>query len=82
MKKSLLLFALALSLAFGLHARAQDDEPDGKFPPPIGSPPPGGPGGCDGSPENPTLILAGLAGGVYAVSSMRTRLSARHADKK
>ena len=33
--------------------------------------------GCDDSPENPTLILAGLAGGAYAVSALRTRLSAR-----
>ena len=29
-------------------------------------------GGCDDSPENPTLILAGLAGGAYAISSVRT----------
>lgn len=34
-------------------------------------------GGCDDSPENPTLILAGLAGGAYAISTLRTRLSAR-----
>lgn len=33
--------------------------------------------GCDDSPENPTLILAGLAGGAYAVSTLRTRLAAR-----
>jgi hypothetical protein len=81
MKKTLLLVALASALAFGLHARAQeDDQPDGKFPPscPGGCPPPG----CETSPENPTLILAGLAGGVFAVSSMRTRLSARRANKK
>lgn len=38
--------------------------------------------GCDDSPENPTLILAGLAGGAFAVSSMRTRLRARRANKK
>ncbi len=38
--------------------------------------------GCDDSPENPTLILAGLAGGAYAVSTLRTRLSARRAAKK
>ena len=37
--------------------------------------------GCDDSPENPTLILAGLARGAYAVSSMRTRLRARRASK-
>lgn len=39
-------------------------------------------GGCDDSPENPTLILAGLAGGVFAVSSLRTRLRARRAPKQ
>src|SRR4051794_34573030 len=33
-------------------------------------------GGCDDSPENPTLILAGLAGGAFAVSSVRTRIRA------
>ena len=41
-------------------------------------------GGCvdSNSPENPTLILAGLAGGVFAVSSLRTRIRARRAPKK
>jgi len=39
-------------------------------------------GGCDDSPENPTLILAGLAGGVFAVSSLRTRLRARRTPKQ
>ncbi len=39
-------------------------------------------GGCDDSPENPTLVLAGLAGGVYAVSQVRTRIRARRATKK
>ncbi len=34
-------------------------------------------GGCGDSPENPTLILAGLAGGVFGLRSLRTRLSAR-----
>lgn len=34
-------------------------------------------GGCTNSPENPTLVLAGLAGGVYGVRSLRTYLSAR-----
>jgi XrtJ-associated TM-motif-TM protein len=34
-------------------------------------------GGCDDSPENPTLILAGLASGAYAVSAIRTRIRAR-----
>ena len=38
-------------------------------------------GGCDDSPENPTLILAGLAGGVYAANTMRTRFRARRADR-
>ena len=39
-------------------------------------------GGCDDTPENPTVILAGLASGVFAVSSMRTRIRARRAIKK
>lgn len=34
-------------------------------------------GGCVDSPENPTLILAGLAGGAYAFSALRTRVRAR-----
>jgi XrtJ-associated TM-motif-TM protein len=38
-------------------------------------------GGCDDSPENPTLILAGLAGGAYALSSLRTRVRASRASK-
>lgn len=38
-------------------------------------------GGCDDSPENPTLILASLAGGAYAVSALRTRMRARRIDK-
>ena len=33
--------------------------------------------GCVNSPENPTLVLAGLAGGVYGLRSLRTYLSAR-----
>jgi XrtJ-associated TM-motif-TM protein len=33
--------------------------------------------GCTDTPENPTLILAGLSGGAYAVSALRTRLRAR-----
>jgi XrtJ-associated TM-motif-TM protein len=37
----------------------------------------GGVGGCTDTPENPTLILAGLSGGAYAVSALRTRLRAR-----
>lgn len=34
-------------------------------------------GGCTNSPENPTLVLAGLAGGVYGVRSLRTYYRAR-----
>ena len=34
-------------------------------------------GGCEDSPENPTLILAGLAGGAYAVSAVRMRIRAK-----
>lgn len=34
-------------------------------------------GGCSLSPENPTLVLAGLAGGVYGFRSLRSYLSAR-----
>jgi XrtJ-associated TM-motif-TM protein len=37
--------------------------------------------GCDDTPENPTLILAGLASGVFAVSSVRTRIRARRVTK-
>jgi XrtJ-associated TM-motif-TM protein len=39
-------------------------------------------GGCDDTPENPTLILAGLASGVFAASTLRTRFRARRAVKK
>jgi len=39
-------------------------------------------GGCDDTPENPTLILAGLASGAFAVSSLRTRIRARRAPKQ
>jgi XrtJ-associated TM-motif-TM protein len=38
--------------------------------------------GCDDTPENPTLILAGLASGVYGASQLRTRIQARRASKK
>ena len=38
-------------------------------------------GGCVDSPENPTLILAGLAAGGFAVSSLRNRLRARRGSK-
>jgi XrtJ-associated TM-motif-TM protein len=39
-------------------------------------------GVCDDSPENPTIILAGLAGGAYAVSSLRNRMRIRAATRK
>ena len=38
--------------------------------------------GCEDSPENPTLVLAGLAGGVFAISSLRSRLRARRAPRQ
>ncbi len=38
-------------------------------------------GACDDSPENPTLILAGLAGGAYALSQVRTRIRARRSSR-
>jgi XrtJ-associated TM-motif-TM protein len=38
--------------------------------------------GCNESPENPTLILAGLAGGAYTVSQLRMRIRARRTEKK
>jgi XrtJ-associated TM-motif-TM protein len=38
-------------------------------------------GGCDDTPENPTLILAGLASGAFAVSNIRTRIRARRVNK-
>ena len=34
-------------------------------------------GGCHDSPENPTLLLAGLAGGVYGFRSLRIYMRAR-----
>ena len=37
--------------------------------------------GCFDSPEDPTLVLAGLAGGAYAFSAVRTRMRARRARK-
>jgi XrtJ-associated TM-motif-TM protein len=40
-------------------------------------------GGCDDTPENPTLVLAGLSSGVFAISSLRNHLRARRkSDKK
>jgi XrtJ-associated TM-motif-TM protein len=39
-------------------------------------------GGCDDSPENPTLILAGLAGGAYTISQLRTRYRTQRELKK
>jgi len=58
---------LALALIVALPARAQSGN---------------GFGGCDDSPENPTLILAGLAGGAFAINSLRLRLRARRASQK
>jgi XrtJ-associated TM-motif-TM protein len=37
--------------------------------------------GCEDTPENPTLILAGLASGVYGASQLRMRIRARRAPK-
>jgi XrtJ-associated TM-motif-TM protein len=37
-------------------------------------------GGCDDSPENPTLLLAGLAGGAFTISQIRQRVRARRAS--
>jgi len=37
--------------------------------------------GCEDTPENPTLILAGLASGVYGATQLRTRMRARRASK-
>ena len=38
-------------------------------------------GGCDDSPENPTLIIAGLASGAFAISQVRTRMRANRKSK-
>ena len=38
--------------------------------------------GCDDSPENPTLILAMLAGGVYGANSLRDRLRLRRPPRE
>jgi len=56
---------LALAFMIALPARAQT--PDGF-------------GGCDDSPENPTLILAGLAGGAFAINSLRLRMRDRRSS--
>jgi len=39
-------------------------------------------GGCADSPENPTLVLAGLASGAFAVTTVRNRIRARRFNKK
>ncbi len=39
-------------------------------------------GGCDDSPENPTLVLAGLASGAFAVTTVRNRIRARRHNNK
>jgi XrtJ-associated TM-motif-TM protein len=64
----LAVLVLALSVAIPLSAQGFGEKPD------YG-------GGCAQSPENPTLILAGLASGAFAVSSFRTRLRARRASQ-
>jgi XrtJ-associated TM-motif-TM protein len=64
MKLRCFFVALALALMVALPVRAQN--PDGF-------------GGCDDSPENPTVILAGLAGGVFAINALRLRLRSRRA---
>jgi len=38
-------------------------------------------GACEDSPENPTLVLAGLASGAFAISAIRTRIRARRRTK-
>jgi XrtJ-associated TM-motif-TM protein len=70
MKKTFLLTALAIALIAAAPARAQGP---GQGP---------GLGGCSDTPENPTLILAGLASGVFAASNVRTRILARRAPKQ
>jgi XrtJ-associated TM-motif-TM protein len=69
MKMRSFFVALALALIVALPARAQNPTPDGF-------------GGCEDSPENPTLILAGLAGGAFAINSLRLRLRSRRASQK
>jgi XrtJ-associated TM-motif-TM protein len=39
-------------------------------------------GGCDDTPENPTLVLAGLSSGVFAITSLRNHLRARRKSDK
>jgi XrtJ-associated TM-motif-TM protein len=39
-------------------------------------------GFCDDSPENPTIVLAGLASGAYAVSALRNRMRISAAGRK
>lgn len=39
-------------------------------------------GGCQDTPENPTLILGGLASGVFGAKALHTRYRARRANKK
>ena len=67
MRMKFLFAALALALVVALPARAQT---------------PAGFGGCEDSPENPTLILAGLACGAFAINSLRLRLRSRRASQK
>ncbi len=65
MRMKSLFAALAIALMVALPVRAQT--PDGF-------------GGCEDSPENPTLILAGLAGGAFAINALRLRLRSRRSS--
>jgi len=66
MKMKSFLAVLALAVVVAVPARAQRPTPEW--------------GGCEDSPENPTLILAGLAGGAFAINTLRLRLKARRAS--
>jgi XrtJ-associated TM-motif-TM protein len=39
-------------------------------------------GGCVDTPENPTLVLGGLASAVFGAKALHTRYRARRATKK
>ncbi len=65
LKKTLLFAALLLAAVVARPALAQSHSGDG----------------CGDSPENPTVILAGLASGAYGLSALRTRLRARRRSR-
>jgi XrtJ-associated TM-motif-TM protein len=68
MKMKYFFAVLTLAVVVAIPARAQTAD---------------GFGGCEDSPENPTLILAGLAGGAFAINSLRLRLrSSRSSNDK